>query len=245
MKLTLDEAIRWVKRARAWNDGYCAYEPWEQNLCPNGTNAALRRAAAEIKRRSPMEPHEDRLVKARGSRAFRLREIRRERRRQIELVFVREAHKAVPAEMPAVTHVHYNGALTTAVVHYEGWVEYSRRHTHYRKASVLVLLDMDSLEWRSIRVRPHITDLSEALDSIMPVAVRRAIEADKDVKRQGDIYFVPQRTWNLSALDEWSHRSYRVGDGVVVGHEEHGALCLDTPHKAYNQVQFNAGGRAD
>ena len=63
--------------------------------------------------------------------------------------------------------------------------------------------------------------------------------------RQGDMYFVPARRWNLRELERSNHTPVQLENGSVqVTHPTHPSVLLDGPHRAYQQVLVaNGWGR--
>jgi len=81
------------------------------------------------------------------------------------------------------------------------------------------------------RVPKNISSVGEALEYLKPAAVRRAEKEGRKIFRQGDIFFVEQRTKNFKDLP----RSHRVQeDGRTIVHEEHGTLAL--PHARFKAM---------
>jgi len=131
-------------------------------------------------------------------------------------------------------------ARAMALVTVEGWAQYARRFgARYTRGVVLVVYEHDTRTRRALRVGPSVRTIDEALDYIMPAAVRRAQAAGVKVLRQGDVYFVPARRGDYSALAGTRHE---VRDGVVY-HPEHGTLALPGPHRAYRQMAVVGGHR--
>ena len=147
-----------------------------------------------------------------------------------------------------------------ALIRVDSWINYTKRYKTYVKMAGLVMKDMDDGRFRFLRVGPNVKSIEEALDYIKPAAVRRAEEEGKNIKRQGDIYFIPQRNWNLNVLrrtnhkviykdKEWDFVTPLNGEKVIISHATHGNLILETPHKALQQIIVantgfgNGGGR--
>jgi hypothetical protein len=130
-------------------------------------------------------------------------------------------------------------ARAMALVTVEGWAQYSRKFgARYTKIVILVVYDHDTRTRRALRVGPSVETIDEALQYVKPAAVRRAEAAGKQVLRQGDVYFVPARRADYSALAGSRHE---VRDGGVVWHPEHGILALPGPHRAYRQMAVVGG----
>lgn len=141
----------------------------------------------------------------------------------------------------------YNSKESIALVKVDSWINYSRRYGTWVKMSGLVLKDKDSGQFRFLRVGPDITNIDDALSYIKPSEVKKAEKEGKKIIRQGDIYFIPQKTWNLSKLAGTNHKVIKEKNKVLVCHETHGNLTLETPHKALQQiivanVSFRRGG---
>ena len=102
----------------------------------------------------------------------------------------------------------YNPRTKMALFRVDDWVKYSRNSTWYVELSVLVIFDRDSGEYNSLRVSPQCFSIKSALDYLKPAEVKKAETDKKRVKRQGDMYFIPQRTWNLKELENTSHEIY-------------------------------------
>lgn len=142
----------------------------------------------------------------------------------------------------------YDGKRRMAVIRVDSWVQYSFRYGTYRKCAGLVLFDEDAQEYRFLRIGPDIETVEDALEYIKPAAVKKAGRNGLRVRRQGDMYFVPQRTWNLSALRGSNHEPVILGNRRIILHETHPDLVLETPHRAYQQMLvrnagFGPGGR--
>jgi hypothetical protein len=129
-------------------------------------------------------------------------------------------------------------ARAAALVRIEGWARYRGAAGNWKTSlAVLVVYDHDHGERRALRVSPRVTSVAEALESLMPVAVRRAENLGVRVYRQGDMYFVPSRRADYRALEGTRHE---VVNGVVV-HPEHKPLHLPGPCKAYRQIVIASG----
>ena len=140
-----------------------------------------------------------------------------------------------------------------ALIHGEGWHEYSSRAGSWRTAaSYLCGRDRTrGAAWWAVRVPSTVTTCLEALDWLTPAEVHRAREAGCQVIRQGDVYLVAVRadrgaSTDLGALRGTRHavRSHRRGGHTVV-HPEHGSVHLSCRWSwvAYVQRQMGAGGR--
>lgn len=137
----------------------------------------------------------------------------------------------------------YDGKRRMAVIRVDSWVQYSCRYGTYRRCAGLVLFDEDAQEYRFLRVGPDIETIDGALEYIKPAAVRKAQKAGKRVVRQGDMYFVPARKWNLTALRGTNHFTVERQDGGWdIEHETHPTVSLTSPHRAYSQLIVRNGG---
>ena len=94
----------------------------------------------------------------------------------------------------------------------------------------------------AVRVPRWTHTVQHALDFIIPAAVRKARAAGRDVRRQGDVWFVPARTDNLSDLP-WGHKI--EGEEVRYSvHSQHGRLELPAGKiKVYVNKSVFGGGR--
>jgi len=152
----------------------------------------------------------------------------------------------------------YSGEERMALVKVNSWINYTRSYGTYVRMTGLVLFDKDSKQYRFLRVGPNVNSIISALEYIKPAEVRKAEAVGKEIKRQGDIYFIPQRTWNLNSLsgtnhniiyngEKWDGKTKLNGNPVTISHPTHGNLVLDIPHKAVQQiivanVSFRYGG---
>lgn len=83
----------------------------------------------------------------------------------------------------------------------------------------------------------------KALIQVQAEFRKRAKEAGKEVVRQGDMYFVPARKWNLDALRGTNHFTVERQDGGWdIEHETHPTVSLTSPHRAYSQLIVRNGG---
>lgn len=76
-----------------------------------------------------------------------------------------------------------------AVLHADGWRQYSRRFGAQR-ARLSYLCGWDDNGVWAVRVAGTITTVREALDAITPAAVKQALDKGKRVLRQGDVYAI-------------------------------------------------------
>lgn len=128
------------------------------------------------------------------------------------------------------------------LLHWGAWYKYSARHgARYNAGSYL--LGRDEGQWWIARVASTIRTVSEALEALVPAAVRRALDAGRDVRRQGDIWFVRSRSANYSAIEWGRHDVEETEEGVRVMHPEHAALELEGRWIAYRQ-RTDVGARA-
>jgi hypothetical protein len=135
----------------------------------------------------------------------------------------------------------YNSQKRMALVRVNGWGNYSSRYGAFLRKAGLVLYDSDSSAYRFLRVGPDIETIDEALEYIKPAAVKRAESSGKRVLRQGDIYFIPQKTWNLRALDGTNHQPVEENEQIIIRHPTHSDLILESPHKAVRQILAHNG----
>lgn len=134
-----------------------------------------------------------------------------------------------------------------ALVGVDGWINYSRSYGTYVTMRGLVLIDRDTGEYRFLRVGPNVSSIDEALDYIMPAVVRKAKDRGQEVIRQGDVYYIPTRKWDLRAIDGTDHIAGQEGDSYVITHPHHPTITLNSPHSAYRQIlvrntRFGPGG---
>lgn len=145
----------------------------------------------------------------------------------------------------------YDGKRRMALIGVDDWVQYTKRYGTYVHMRGLVLFDEDSETYRFLRVGPKVRSINEALDYIKPAVVKKAEDEGKYVIRQGDVYFVPSRTWNMKNIIRTNHHVKIQEDGsCIIDHNTHNPVILRTPHKAYRQMIVqnthfkNGGGRA-
>lgn len=94
------------------------------------------------------------------------------------------------------------------------------------------------------QVKKGVATVSEAFDSLVPIAVKRAIEAGLDVKRQGDWYFIPSAktpsAGSFVPYRPWGQRETRtLKDGVLYSGWE---SSIETRHAA-THVLHRPNGR--
>lgn len=151
----------------------------------------------------------------------------------------------------------YSPKKRMAVIGIDQWINYTKKERHHANASALVMFDKDSRTWNAVRIPPDICYIKNVLESLMLAEVNHAMAKGRKIKRQGDIYFIPQRTWNLSELMGTNHTPWEIigrnnameqlnysrsWNGwflvkqVVVCHPHHNPLLLDGPHKARQQI---------
>lgn len=127
-----------------------------------------------------------------------------------------------------------------ALVYVCGWINYTRSYGTYVEMSGLVFHQpAQEHEWAFVRVPPSTRTIDNALESLKPVAVKKAETAGRIVLRQGDLWVVQQRVDNMKALPP-SH----VFDAEkrVLRHNEHGDLSVPFQAKVY-QMKSVANGR--
>jgi hypothetical protein len=132
------------------------------------------------------------------------------------------------------------------------WKKYSNKFGSRCFEGVgLVFFDLDSREFRPVRVGPNVTTINEALEYIQPAPVKKAAAEGKPVVRQGDVYLVPSRVSNYAALEGTNHRVESTAEGVIINHPQHAAVLLTGNWSAHLQkalphgVFGGAGVRAD
>ena len=169
-------------------------------------------------------------------------------------LFLKAAYNHAPsravAEYMAISE--YNPQKRMALCEVDDWVKYSRRTTWHVTIKVLVIHDRDTNNFEGIRVSPKCYSIDDALEWIKPAEVKKAEARRVKVKRQGDFYFIPQRTWNLNQLARTHHeiwmqwgrnQAYYLvsvneklnGCPITITHREHGNMKLNSPHKAVQQ----------
>jgi hypothetical protein len=143
----------------------------------------------------------------------------------------------------------YDGKRRMALIKANGWCQYTRGYGTYINMCGLVLFDEDSQEYRFLRVGPNVTTINEALEYIKPADVRKAESQGKYVIRQGDVYFVPSKKWNMNNILGTNHKVEFSEDKktCIIDHNTHNPVVLTSPHKAYRQmivqnVGFRSGG---
>lgn len=139
----------------------------------------------------------------------------------------------------------YDPVNRMALIRVDSWINYSSRYGTYRKMAGLVLFDRDSQEYRFLRVSPQINTIKEAIEYIKPAAVKKAEDQGKSVIRQGDVYFIPSKKWDVEGLD--NHVPLYENNKVIIKHPTHTPVILETPHKAVQQIvvkntHFREGG---
>ncbi len=112
------------------------------------------------------------------------------------------------------------------VIHASGWVDYTSRERHFCGASYLCGWDDEQLF--AVRVPLRVTTVSAAIAWLMPSAVASAVNAGKDVRRQGDFFFIQRaRKSDLSALVGSDHEARgRKDGGWTIVHPQHRPLRL-------------------
>lgn len=135
----------------------------------------------------------------------------------------------------------------------DAWIKYSWSETWHMDCACLVILDSDSGDYNAVRVGPSCVTIAQAVNYLKPAEVRRAETSKKKILRQGDMYFIPQRIWNLNELDRSNHTAwyetgrngarYRWqqgeklnGNRVFIVHPSHKTLVLTSPHKVRQQI---------
>lgn len=223
----------------------------DNNPCQRGAAAVaeyrsrrLHRRAQEYLRAMGLRPRDENIRRARQAAET----LQRKRTRP----YRDAADRVMPRAYPAANCYEYDHKRKMAVCGVDCWIEYSRREKWYARATALVILDPDSGTYNAIRIPPDIARIDQALESLKPAEVRQAERFGKAVRRQGDMYFVPQRTWNLNEL--WGSRhdveiclgrsgAWTSWDGgklngerVRIVHPHHPPLVLDSPHKVRQQL---------
>lgn len=88
-----------------------------------------------------------------------------------------------------------DGGLT--LVGADGWRDYGRQPS--RRASLRYLVGRDDNGAWAVRCVSTVSTVAEAVESLIPAEVRRALEAGRGVARQGDIYAIEMRVGADSA----------------------------------------------
>lgn len=187
------------------------------------------------------------------------------RTEQLKKAYEAAALRAMPSAKVSqeVGMVEYAPRRGMALLGVDAWVKYSRNSNWYVKNRVLVLKDRDSGEFNAVRVSPQIEKITDALEWLKPAEVKAAEKSEKRILRQGDMYFIPQRIWNLNELRHSNHTIeiqsgrngafYRYpfddielnGKPVYIRHPHHKTLKLTAPHKVRQQITVFGRGHAD
>lgn len=126
------------------------------------------------------------------------------------------------------------------VYHAEGWRKYGSRYPA-RYAQLSYFCGLDDSGYFAVRIQGTVKTVKEAIDWLMPSAVKKAIEKGKQIIRQGDIYAVEtlQRCdgSGLELLDrhEWDAESR------TLTHPEHEPIKIDFPCRFYRQRSYEMG----
>jgi hypothetical protein len=135
----------------------------------------------------------------------------------------------------------YDAKENAALIRADGWCQYTRSYGHTINMAGLVIRDPDTRRFVFLRVPPDTQTVEEALDALKPAEVRKAENQGKQVFRQGDFYFIPQKRANLSALQGTRH-AVTVNGKIEIDHPQHGKMIFSEPVKAVRQIQTaNAG----
>lgn len=133
------------------------------------------------------------------------------------------------------------------VLHYNAYTKYSSRESWWVSASYLCG-HSDGSDW-AVRIPSTIREIDEAIDWLTPAQVKKAIKERRDVKRQGDMYFIPMRiSWHdFHALINTRHRNIfdnrKTKERLIIVHPEHPDIELDSDKrwKAIQQRQLGVG----
>jgi len=161
---------------------------------------------------------------------------------RLRWIYIREIEKrggearAEKTQLPPLAIVDRDPALRMAVLHTAGWRKYGRMGSFHARLSYLC--GRDGVQTWAVRLPGTITRVADAVAWLEPAAVRKARVRGAAVLRQGDVYIVPTRVDDFSALPPghtWdaSTRTLR--------HGQHDAIHLETPHRAVPQRPYAMG----
>ena len=126
-----------------------------------------------------------------------------------------------------------------ALVNIYGWHGYSRSTFCVLDKTAMILYDTTKREVFDKRVPASCESIEAGLAWMEGAVVRKAREAGKKVLRQGDVYFIPQRIMNFSALVGSRHEIEEIEGGVIIHHPEHKDLKLNSGKRYKAVLQKN------
>lgn len=93
-----------------------------------------------------------------------------------------------------------------------------------------------------VRVPSTMMSVKQAIEWMKPADVKRAEKSGKQVIRQGDIYFVESKCFDLSELEGSRHQATSKAKGLfVIEHPEHRPVVLAQPMKAMVGKRVSGG----
>jgi hypothetical protein len=153
-------------------------------------------------------------------------EIRRRRLSQIAII---------PLEALSCSDI--KGKERVWVLHWSGVIEYSRKEQWKGRVSYLCG-HSDGHDW-AVRIPGTIDDCDSALDWLVPAVVKKA----EKVVRQGDIYFIPSKRADMTAIEGSRHQVSEFKYGFRVDHPDHPTIKLKGHGwKAVRQTQMASHG---
>lgn len=107
------------------------------------------------------------------------------------------------------------------------------------------LCGKDDAGYFAVRISQDIAKIDDALESLKPMAVKKAEKEGRWVGRQGDVYFVELKSGENNFQDMPSSHKYDPSQRIIV-HREHQPLAIPENVKAvraYRQIAVGEHGR--
>ncbi|MDD5589526.1 MAG: hypothetical protein PHP92_05700 [Candidatus Nanoarchaeia archaeon] len=113
-----------------------------------------------------------------------------------------------------------------AVVNLSGWIKYSRRSNWYVDRTWVVGKDWETGKYFSIRIPNSCKTIAEAWKKIKPAAVIKAEDENRQVIRQGDVYFIQMKSKCILGRLPQNHNVEKTETGYIIHHPEHQTTIL-------------------
>lgn len=122
----------------------------------------------------------------------------------------------------------------------EGWRQYSRSFGA-RPATLVYLCGMDDNGPWAVRVPGTIKTITDAVDKIEPIEVRKAREEGKQILRQGDVYAVERKRDAASQSDLPPNHAWNAEARTLKHTDGHGDLHIPFACKFVAQTTLRMG----
>ena len=154
-----------------------------------------------------------------------------------KMIFYKGGYHSTKHNHSVTTHIiEKKRGIALVKVDMRRWSGYGFNGNGYSEAIYLMGIERGSFFLH--RIQSGIRNIEQAKEWLKPVEIQRA----KEVKRQGDFYFIKmKRKSNMTALEGTRHTALEDTDGWIIKHPTHKTLELTGSWKAIHQKAIGGG----